>query len=311
MELTAPAEVQGQAGAAVGVRQARSGRLREGPRRPRRRDRLAPAAPLARAGARRRDPRAGRGLHRLPGDPRRPGQDAQPEDLRRPAGGALEPGARRRRSTSTTIEPIDLVCVNLYPFESVAGMRGVSEDEVIENIDIGGPTLIRAAAKNHPFAVVVVRPESYDAVLEELRDDDCRIEERTREALAMEAFSYTARYDAAISRWFAEREDDVPDADTRVRSTKVLDLSYGENPHQRAAYYQQNGRALAPALDGVEAPRQGAVVQQPARPRRGAEAPRGVRGADGGDHQAQQPVRHRGRQRRSRRRSTRRSPPTR
>src|SRR4051812_13476499 len=74
------------------------------------------------------------------------------------------------------IEPIDLVCVNLYPFETVAGRRGVREQEVIENIDIGGPTLIRAAAKNHPFAVVVVRPESYDAVLEELRADDCKVE---------------------------------------------------------------------------------------------------------------------------------------
>ncbi len=67
------------------------------------------------------------------------------------------------------IEPIDLVCVNLYPFERVAGRRGAEQDEVIENIDIGGPTLIRAAAKNHPFAAVVVSPESYDAVLEELR----------------------------------------------------------------------------------------------------------------------------------------------
>jgi phosphoribosylaminoimidazolecarboxamide formyltransferase/IMP cyclohydrolase len=138
------------------------------------------------------------------------------------------------------IEPIDLVCVNLYPFESVAAKRGVSDSEVIENIDIGGPTLIRAAAKNHPFSVVVVRPESYDAVLDELRADDCRVEERTREALAMEAFSYTARYDAAISRWFAEREEVFP-AQISRSYTKMLDLSYGENPHQRAAYYQQNG----------------------------------------------------------------------
>jgi phosphoribosylaminoimidazolecarboxamide formyltransferase / IMP cyclohydrolase len=139
-----------------------------------------------------------------------------------------------------SIEPIDLVCVNLYPFERVAGQRGVSESEVIENIDIGGPTLIRAAAKNHPFAVVVTSPESYDAVLEELRGSAGRLEQRTREALAMEAFSYTARYDAAISRWFAEREEDFPAQDTRSY-TKVLDLSYGENPHQRAAYYMQAG----------------------------------------------------------------------
>src|SRR5213078_3823297 len=136
------------------------------------------------------------------------------------------------------IEPVDLVCVNLYPFERTAARRGVSDEEVIENIDIGGPTLIRAAAKNHAFAAVVARPESYDAVLEELRMTDGRLSEQTREALAMEAFSYTARYDAAIARWFAEREDDFPAIYPRVYE-KVLDLSYGENPHQRAAYYAQ------------------------------------------------------------------------
>src|SRR3954469_3083941 len=79
------------------------------------------------------------------------------------------------------IEPIDLVCVNLYPFERVAGRRGARDPEVIENIDIGGPTLIRAAAKNHHFAAVVVSPESYDAVLEELRGFDGRLSPQTRE----------------------------------------------------------------------------------------------------------------------------------
>ena len=141
------------------------------------------------------------------------------------------------------IEPIDLVCVNLYPFERVSGRRGVDEDEVIENIDIGGPTLIRAAAKNHRFAAVVVSPESYDAVLEELQSSDGHLEGPTREALALEAFSYTARYDAAISGWFAEREEDFPGQVTRS-FTKVLDLSYGENPHQRAAYYAEVGSRM-------------------------------------------------------------------
>jgi phosphoribosylaminoimidazolecarboxamide formyltransferase / IMP cyclohydrolase len=138
------------------------------------------------------------------------------------------------------IEPIDLVCVNLYPFEKVASRRGVSEDEVIENIDIGGPTLIRAAAKNHQFAAVVVSPESYDAVLDELRRSGGRLSSRTRESLAMEAFAYTARYDTAISRWFSERDDDFPSQYTRSYE-KVLDLTYGENPHQRAAYYAEAG----------------------------------------------------------------------
>src|SRR5881227_4342105 len=138
------------------------------------------------------------------------------------------------------IGPIDLVCVNLYPFERTAGRRGATDEEIIENIDIGGPTLIRAAAKNHPFAAVVVTPESYDAVLEELRMSNGMLSEQTREALAMDAFAYTARYDAAIARWFAEREDDFPALYPRVYE-KVLDLSYGENPHQRAAYYAQAG----------------------------------------------------------------------
>jgi phosphoribosylaminoimidazolecarboxamide formyltransferase/IMP cyclohydrolase len=138
------------------------------------------------------------------------------------------------------IEPIDLVCVNLYPFERVSSRRGVPEHETIENIDIGGPTLIRAAAKNHKFAAVVVSPESYDAVLDELRESDGLLSERTRESLATEAFGYTARYDAAISRWFAEREEDFPAQYTRSFQ-KVLDLSYGENPHQRAAYYSEAG----------------------------------------------------------------------
>ena len=192
------------------------------------------------------------------------------------------------------IEPIDLVCVNLYPFERVAGGRGVPDEEVIENIDIGGPTLIRAAAKNHQYAAVVTSPESYDAVLEELRRSGGRLEARTRESLALEAFSYTARYDAAISRWFAEREDDFPVQDSRSY-TKVLDLSYGENPHQRAAYYMDVRRPHAPAVDGLQGPRQGAVVQQPARPGLGPEAGRRVRAAGRGDHQAQQPVRRGGR----------------
>src|SRR3954465_4648241 len=138
------------------------------------------------------------------------------------------------------VEPIDLVCVNLYPFERTAAARGAEFDEGIENIDIGGPTLIRASAKNHQFAAVVVTPESYDAVLEELRMTDGLLSENTREALALDAFAYTARYDAAIARWFAEREEDFPALYPRVYE-KVLDLTYGENPHQRAAYYATAG----------------------------------------------------------------------
>jgi phosphoribosylaminoimidazolecarboxamide formyltransferase/IMP cyclohydrolase len=138
------------------------------------------------------------------------------------------------------VEIVDLVCVNLYPFERTAGSRGVEDAEVIENIDIGGPTMIRAAAKNHAYAAPVVSPESYDAVLDELRESDRRLSPSTRESLAAEAFSYTARYDTAIARWFQEKGQDFPPLMVRAFE-KTLELPYGENPHQRAAYYTQVG----------------------------------------------------------------------
>jgi phosphoribosylaminoimidazolecarboxamide formyltransferase / IMP cyclohydrolase len=145
-----------------------------------------------------------------------------------------------RQAAENGVEFVDLVCVNLYPFERTAGRFGVGEDEVIEDIDIGGPAMIRASAKNHAFTVVVVRPESYDAVLEELREGDGLLSLRTREWLAAEAFSYTARYDTAISRWFAEKTEEFPQLHLRAFE-KVTELPYGENPHQRAAYYAQVG----------------------------------------------------------------------
>ncbi len=138
------------------------------------------------------------------------------------------------------VEPVDLVCVNLYPFERTAARRGAGDPEVIENIDIGGPTMIRAAAKNHAYAAPVVSPASYDAVLDELRESDRRLSMVTRESLAAEAFAYTARYDTAIARWFQEKREDFPPLFVRAFE-KVLELPYGENPHQRAAYYEQVG----------------------------------------------------------------------
>jgi phosphoribosylaminoimidazolecarboxamide formyltransferase/IMP cyclohydrolase len=137
------------------------------------------------------------------------------------------------------VELIDLVCVNLYPFERLVGRR-VDDAQMIENIDIGGPTMVRAAAKNFAFVAPVVTPESYDAVLAELRESDRRLSMTTRESLASEAFAYTARYDSAIARWFQERREDFPPLMVRAFE-KVLDLPYGENPHQRAAYYCQVG----------------------------------------------------------------------
>ena len=141
------------------------------------------------------------------------------------------------------VEFVDLVCVNLYPFEQTASRRGAEEREVIENIDVGGPAMIRAAAKNFAFSAVVVSPASYDAVLQELNDTGAQLSLSTRENLAMEAFSYTARYDTAIARWFVEKLDDFPPT-LMGTYEKVTDLAYGENPHQRAAYYQQVGARM-------------------------------------------------------------------
>jgi phosphoribosylaminoimidazolecarboxamide formyltransferase / IMP cyclohydrolase len=141
---------------------------------------------------------------------------------------------------SEEIEPIDLVCVNLYPFERTVSGQTVSEDDAIENIDIGGPTMIRAAAKNHRFVAVVVRPESYDAVLAELEDSAGHISGETRHWLANEAFALTARYDAAISRWYGLRYEAYP-SHWVMAHEKFIDLSYGENPHQKAALYVEVG----------------------------------------------------------------------
>ena len=138
------------------------------------------------------------------------------------------------------IEPIDLVCVNLYPFEATVSGHEVAPEVAVENIDIGGPTMIRAAAKNHDGVAVVVKPESYDAVLAELEETDGEVSAQTRHWLANEAFAQTARYDAAISRWFSEEYEDYPEH-LAVAYEKVLDLAYGENPHQRGALYAEAG----------------------------------------------------------------------
>jgi phosphoribosylaminoimidazolecarboxamide formyltransferase / IMP cyclohydrolase len=138
------------------------------------------------------------------------------------------------------IEPIELVCVNLYPFERAVARRDVNEAEAVENIDIGGPTMIRAAGKNHRFVAVVVRPESYDAVLAELEESSGRVSAETRHWLANEAFALTARYDGAISRWFGMRYEAFP-SHWVMAHEKFLDLSYGENPHQNAALYVEVG----------------------------------------------------------------------
>jgi phosphoribosylaminoimidazolecarboxamide formyltransferase/IMP cyclohydrolase len=136
------------------------------------------------------------------------------------------------------ITPFDLVCVNLYPFSDVAGRYGVREEEAVEMIDVGGPSMLRGAAKNFAHCAPVCRPERYSSVVAELRDTG-GLSIQTRRELAAEAFATTAAYESAIARWFADVEA-FPD--TLVTAyTKVMDLRYGENPHQRAAYYAEQG----------------------------------------------------------------------
>ncbi len=148
------------------------------------------------------------------------------------------------------IEPIDLVCVNLYPFQRTIEKPGVTEREAVENIDIGGPTMIRAAAKNHAGVAVVVKPEAYDAVLEELRESGGEISTETRQWLANEAFAHTAAYDAAISRWFGARYEAFPEHFV-MSHDKFMELPYGENPHQKAALYVESAAGKHHVLAGV------------------------------------------------------------
>jgi len=138
------------------------------------------------------------------------------------------------------IEPVDMVVCSLYPFEEVAGRRGVEDEVVIENIDIGGPSMIRAAAKNHAGVAVVTSHDDYDALLEELRANDAELSYDTLRGLATKAFHRTAHYDFVIANWFSESEGDFPHYVMRDYE-KVMELKYGENPHQRAAYYAEVG----------------------------------------------------------------------
>jgi phosphoribosylaminoimidazolecarboxamide formyltransferase / IMP cyclohydrolase len=136
------------------------------------------------------------------------------------------------------IEPFDLVCVNLYPFTQVAAKKDVREEEAVDMIDIGGPAMLRAAAKNFVHVAPICSLARYGPVLDELRLDG-DLSAQTRRDLAAEAFAHTAAYEASIARWFADRETFPPRL--IVSLEKDRDLPYGENPHQRAAYYSEVG----------------------------------------------------------------------
>jgi phosphoribosylaminoimidazolecarboxamide formyltransferase/IMP cyclohydrolase len=151
------------------------------------------------------------------------------------------------------IAPIDLVVVNLYPFEAtMAG--GATDDVCVENIDIGGPALIRAAAKNHDFVAVLTEPDQYGAVLDAIALHG-GTGQALRRRLATEAYARTAAYDAAIAAWFAARDGEVFPRRLVVGGALHQTLRYGENPHQRAAFYITGGRegvATAVQLQGNE-----------------------------------------------------------
>ncbi len=137
-----------------------------------------------------------------------------------------------------SIAPIDLLVVNLYPFQQTIAQVDCPLTEAIENIDIGGPAMLRAAAKNHAAVTVVVDPNDYASVLKEMTNSGNTTAE-TRFALARKAFAYTAQYDAAISNYLGSRDNEYP-ADFTVQLHKLQDLRYGENPHQTAAFYSND-----------------------------------------------------------------------
>jgi phosphoribosylaminoimidazolecarboxamide formyltransferase / IMP cyclohydrolase len=142
------------------------------------------------------------------------------------------------------IAPIDLVVVNLYPFEATVA-RGASFEEIVENIDIGGPSMVRAAAKNHQHVGVVVDPADYNPILAELKQNSGALSPETHFRLFCKAFEHTARYDGAISNYFSSLDQGKKPArwgkTVNIQIAKIQDMRYGENPHQSAAFYSTQG----------------------------------------------------------------------
>jgi phosphoribosylaminoimidazolecarboxamide formyltransferase/IMP cyclohydrolase len=138
------------------------------------------------------------------------------------------------------IKPIDLVCINLYPFEATVSKPGVQLHDAIENIDIGGPSMIRSASKNYRSVAVVTSPKRYSQILDEMKSHDGATSLELRQELAVEAFGNTARYDSMISNWLQPRLSKLDWSDAITFSgTKVQEMRYGENPHQKAAFYRE------------------------------------------------------------------------
>ncbi len=150
------------------------------------------------------------------------------------------------RLADHAIDPIEVLVVNLYPFEQTVARADCSFDDAIENIDIGGPAMLRAAAKNHQSVAVVVDPADYELVLDQLRSANA-VDSETRLALAKKVFAHTAHYDGAIANYLTSLSDDgarqmFPDVFSR-QWLKAQQMRYGENPHQQAAFYRERNVA--------------------------------------------------------------------
>lgn len=158
--------------------------------------------------------------------------------------------SHREQMAANKISPIDLVAVNLYPFLQTISREGVSLEEALENIDIGGPAMLRSASKNFPQVLVAVDPSDYKTVLDLLRNDKASMEERRR--LAAKAFQHVAYYDSVIAHYLDQKEGVFGEHIT-LGLRKVADLRYGENPHQRGAFYAEE---IFPAVPGLATAKQ-------------------------------------------------------
>jgi phosphoribosylaminoimidazolecarboxamide formyltransferase/IMP cyclohydrolase len=159
------------------------------------------------------------------------------------------------------IDTLELVVVNLYPFEATIARPGVTDAEAVEQIDIGGPTLVRAAAKNHAFTTIACQPSQYAAILAEFDRDGCTSLE-LRRRLAGDAYAHTAAYDAAISAYFAQTAGEKFPAKLSVALSRSAELRYGENSHQAAAVYRLKRLLWSKPGGGPAVERKRVVVQQ-------------------------------------------------
>lgn len=142
---------------------------------------------------------------------------------------------------ANNIPVIDMVVVNLYPFEATISKKEAGLPEAVENIDIGGPTMLRAAAKNHESTAVLVNPDSYGEIISEMKENDGAISSGTKKKLMVEVFIHTARYDSVISNYLSEKLGEAPEFPETITVSyrKEQELRYGENPHQKAGFYSQ------------------------------------------------------------------------